>query len=145
MAKKKKIQIDYFPKDDDTPYGELLAQKVATYLEQGNVIAYDHKEYCGMGFAYWKEIFYYGFVEDGYYLSATQKFESKMLFVTWLATQSDNSFCEKKGEDWIRDRQGISKERLENEILEKNERNMTIFFGSGDSWETIKNWETAKP
>lgn len=141
MAKKKKTEESqswHLSHHDTTPYGKPLAEKVAVYLEQGNVIAYAHRDYCGMGLLHWNGAFYYGSVNDGYMLFMDQKFDSKKIFIEWLSAQSDDSLYGKEEESWVRDNQRITKERLETAILEKNEGDMGIYSGSGDTWETIK-------
>lgn len=62
------------------PYGRALAEKVATYLLSGKNIAYQHRDYCGMGLAYdpAKKKFAYGLVQDdGGALHAHKSWDNK--------------------------------------------------------------------
>jgi hypothetical protein len=46
--------------------GLALAQAVANQLEQGLVLAFNHRDYCGMGLQYIDGVFMYAEVQDGY-------------------------------------------------------------------------------
>eukprot|EP00854_Cymbomonas_tetramitiformis_P017198 gene17198-20459_t len=102
-------------------YGHGLASAVAKKLKTTDC-TYLHRDYCGTGFVYFSEAFYYVTVNDGYpdgypdYSGISGraengnppgKWESDEEFVNWLANQSDASLC---GDG----NQRITKERLEN-------------------------------
>ncbi len=88
-------------------YGNSLATNVAIFLQNGGYIAYDHRDYCGMGFIFDKEkqVFVYGSVYDGRFFYPELVFETQKKFVSWLSQQSDNSLAGDKN-------QRITKERL---------------------------------
>jgi hypothetical protein len=84
--------------------GETLATKVARQLEAGNILAYNHRDYCGVGLRFADGIYVYGAVYDGYLPTAIEAkdydsssneerrhFHSRESFVAWLAIQSDVS------------------------------------------------------
>ena len=86
-------------------YGLALASAVADRLYNGDVLAYGHRDYCGMGLRFADGEFIYGEVSDGELPTSEElkiwsdiphKFErltfsSKSDFVAWLAAQSDTS------------------------------------------------------
>ncbi len=96
-------------KQSTSNYGNSLATNVAIFLDKGGYIAYQHKEYCGMGFIFDKEkqVYVYGSVQDGVDFYPELVFEDRKSFVKWLSEQSDSSL---KGDD----NQRITEERLKN-------------------------------
>jgi hypothetical protein len=54
-------------KKQQNMYGKSLATNIAIFSEQGGYIAYQHKEYCGMGLIFDKErqMYVYASVQDG--------------------------------------------------------------------------------
>lgn len=121
-------------------FGMDLAKKVATYLLQGNQIAYTHRDYCGMGLAYYRENFVYGFVQDGYDFYIEQTFPLQTAFENWLANQSDESLSGKELEDsWFQDNQRIYQKRLEESISTPNPQTTmgNFFIKKGNNWEIL--------
>lgn len=95
---------------DGAPYGATLAEAVADALARGHVLAYNHRDYCGMGLQYvlegaplWSASFEkvaapateyrYGPFTDGELVESagSRRFASRADFVAWLAAQSDRS------------------------------------------------------
>ncbi len=78
--------------------GKALAQAVAKRLQAGEILAYQHRDYCGIGLLFADGIFVCGEVYDGI-LGVTawdstcehQTFTREADFVRWLASQSDES------------------------------------------------------
>jgi len=103
-------------KHDKTLYGEALAHKVADFLERGGLIAYDHRDYCGMGLIYDidKKKFAYCNVNDGAGFYVEQGFDTAKSFVQWLSKQSDESLSGENETEFLRDNQRITRERLTN-------------------------------
>ncbi len=106
--------------------GVELATKVAQLLEAGKMLAYGHRDYCGMGLRYAEGSFIYGEVDDGFLLvesevkhlqavdSERRLFASRAAFVEWLASQSDESLSGSHLQDaWLRNNQRITIDRLE--------------------------------
>lgn len=88
--------------------GEALAVEVASRLEAGNILAYHHRDYCGVGLRYAEEVFIYGEVNDSELPSESEitnwqvehererkLFTSRDEFVKWLAQQTDESLSGK--------------------------------------------------
>jgi hypothetical protein len=86
-------------------YGLALANAVADRLEKGDVLAYGHRDYCGVGLRFADGEFIYGEVSDGELPTSKElkgwsdipnKFErltfsTRHDFIAWLADQSDIS------------------------------------------------------
>lgn len=85
------------PEVDNTPYGIELASRVADHLERSGEIAYRHPYFCGVGLAFQKGEFLYGYVEEGgvaAFLDTTpvmRRFTDRESFIAWLAQQSDDT------------------------------------------------------
>ncbi|SKA80925.1 Predicted metal-dependent phosphohydrolase, HD superfamily [Prosthecobacter debontii] len=98
------------------PYEFVFAERVARILERGHVLAYGHRDYCGMGLTYHEGRFYYGEVWDGQLLLAenmAQCFESREAFSLWLGSQSDASLSRQdKPDSFYHDNQTLSRARL---------------------------------
>jgi hypothetical protein len=118
---------------DNTPFGENLAKAVALRLHGGHRLHYDHRDFCGMGFACFHVAFYYVYVLDGLIefpsTSASllvrdeRRFATVAEFVDWLAAQSDASL----NGDGLQDsgycgNQRVTRERLERFIAGENPR-----------------------
>lgn len=79
--------------------GEMLAARVADRLDDGAVLIYVHRDYCGMGLAKDEDTYVYASVWDGYPPTIAdirtppvgQKFASRDKFIEWLASQTDES------------------------------------------------------
>ncbi|TCS32441.1 hypothetical protein EDC30_1235 [Paucimonas lemoignei] len=110
------------------PYGRELAEAVANRLERGDILAYGHRDYCGIGLRYADGEYIYGEVSDGELPSRAQLskwtdvpaqmerrvFSSRNLFVSWLADQSDESLHGRELQDkWLVGNQRLSKRRLD--------------------------------
>jgi hypothetical protein len=78
--------------NDPTPYGAALANAVADALDRGVILAYSHRDYCGMGLCRTDAGYDYGPVYDGL-LYDTTTFPTRAAFVAWLAGQSDATFA----------------------------------------------------
>lgn len=79
--------------------GEMLATRVADRLDDGAVLTYVHRDFCGMGLAKDEDTYVYASVWDGYpptiadirTAPAGLKFPTRDKFIEWLAAQSDES------------------------------------------------------
>lgn len=86
--------------EDAEPVGTELASRIASYLEGGLIVAFRHKEYCGLGLRFAGQRFIYGHVMDGELPTSEellamhwnpgerQEFASREEFVSWLASQT---------------------------------------------------------
>ena len=106
--------------------GLLLANQVASALESGKILAYSHRDYCGIGLRFVDQVFVCGEVNDGELPSPKEVaywqeggnfeqkiFDSKEEFVQWLAAQTDESLSGKNLEqEWLRNNQRLSISRL---------------------------------
>lgn len=106
--------------------GKQLATEVTIRLECGNVLAHDHRDYCGMGLRYAEGYFIYSEVYDGQLpLEGEVKnwqeagdverksFNSRSAFINWLAKQSDESLSGKElANAWLHGNQRLTLERL---------------------------------
>ena len=93
------------PIDPSTPVGLQLATEVADRLDSGNVLAYGHAYYCGMGLTKDGDAYIYSVVEDGEVITPRsgeefarvvevaggKLFQSRSEFVEWLSRQTDSS------------------------------------------------------
>ena len=79
--------------------GEMLATRVADRLDDGAVLTYVHRDFCGMGLAKDEDTYVYASVWDGYpptiadirTVPAGLKFPTRDKFIAWLAAQTDES------------------------------------------------------
>ncbi len=111
--------------------GLALAQAVANQLEQGLVLAFNHRDYCGMGLQYIDGVFMYAEVQDGYLpkldnlqdnhqsgsMSHMQHFlfHTRVEFIDWLASQSDHTLSGSEiADQFIRNNQRLTIKRLQN-------------------------------
>lgn len=88
-------------KDIHTPCGDLLAKRVALYLEARWGIGNFHRDYCGTGLWWQDGIFYHAHFhdgdpsidhpDDGSTHGWIARFENRSQFITWLAVQTDLS------------------------------------------------------
>ena len=101
---------------DATLYGEKLARGVATVLQTGVVIAYNHRDYCGLGLSFEDGEFRYGEVHDGFPGEPRARFATRERFVEWLAAQSDESLAGRDEEPFARGNQRLSRARLQEAI-----------------------------
>lgn len=101
--------------------GTVLAQAVAKRLQSGEILAYQHRDYCGIGLCFSEGVFVCGEVYDGS-LGVTawggscehQTFATQTEFVRWLAKQSDESLSGKQLKDeFQRENQRLSIARLQ--------------------------------
>jgi hypothetical protein len=106
--------------------GAALAGQVATRLEQGKTLAYDHPEYCGMGLQFVDGMFVYAEVQDGRLplprnlqggpMAGMEHamFATRDAFIAWLAGQSDQSLSgQQLADEFLRNNQRITLERLQ--------------------------------
>lgn len=79
---------------DVEPFGHDLAERVASGLQAGWVLAYSHRDYCGMGL-YWQDgRFCYAEIYDGRPDEpALRVFDERDAFVEWFASQSSASLA----------------------------------------------------
>ncbi len=100
--------------DDPTPYGRELAEKIAGALDRGVRVAYDHRDYCGMGLAKVPAGYVYGSFNDGDPdPEPTRAFATREAFVAWLAAQSDEVLAGREEEDpFCRHNQRVTRARL---------------------------------
>jgi hypothetical protein len=106
--------------------GLHLATAVAQALQRGDVLADQHRDYCGVGLRYAEGCFIYGEVYDGQLPTESEAksmdpagtmerkiFPSRARFVAWLAQQTDESLSGKElGNAWLHDNQRLSLDRL---------------------------------
>ncbi|HAI75836.1 MAG TPA: hypothetical protein DCM08_06270 [Microscillaceae bacterium] len=112
-------------KTNPNTYGNSLATNVAVYLEKGGVVAYAHRDYCGMGLIYDadKQKFVYGSVFDGNNFYPEKVFDNRKDFIKWLADQSDESLSGKELSEFDRNNQRITRARLKDlEPIDPEER-----------------------
>ena len=109
------------------PIGTALANLVADRLERGSILAYQHRDYCGVGLRFGEQRYIYGEVNDGvlplpseckYWQEAgdIEKliFASRADFIAWLAEQTDESLSGRSlSQTWLHDNQRLTRARLE--------------------------------
>lgn len=106
--------------------GTALAEQVATRLEQGVTLAFDHPEYCGMGLQFVDGVYVYAEVQDGRLPLPRNlqggpmanmehaMFTTRDAFVAWLAAQSDQSLSGATlADEFLRNNQRLTLERLQ--------------------------------
>ena len=109
------------------PVGAQVAEAVAKRLERGDMLAYSHRDYCGVGLRYADGEYIYGDVSDGQ-LPSTQElqrwlavpvrmerrtFENRDVFVAWLSEQTDHSlYGEDLQPEWLVGNQRLTIGRL---------------------------------
>lgn len=123
-AKRIGLEVERAP----VPYGTTLASVVADRLRQGDILAYGHRDYCGMGLRFADGQFIYGEVSDGELPTDLEiskwkeipvgwerlVFHSRSEFIEWLARQSDDTLSGKELKDqWLAGNQRITRNRLE--------------------------------
>ncbi|MDD2177528.1 hypothetical protein OIN59_08775 [Acidovorax sp. D2M1] len=106
IALKRKIQANRareWEVEQTAPFGEELATAVAGFLQRGLVVAYRHRDGCGMGLRYAEGAFIYGSVSDGELPTPSEavawqwadkerkEFADTDSFVRWLSVQTGNS------------------------------------------------------
>ena len=123
------------PSSSSAQVGVLLATQVACKLETGAILAYQHRDYCGIGLRYVDQAYVCGEVFDGALPSPTQvkawqagaavewmAFDSRAAFVAWLAQQCDDSLS---GRDlpqaFAHDNQRLTMERLKKFVTGQGE------------------------
>lgn len=107
--------------------GRALAQAVARRLQAGEILAYRHRDYCGIGLGFIDGVFVCGEVFDGElptadFVADWQKrgsvieftsFATQAAFVKWLAAQSDESLSGRHlAQSHLHDNQRLSVQRL---------------------------------
>jgi hypothetical protein len=97
--------------DDPEPYGRALAEKVADALDRGVKVAYDHRDYCGMGLVKLDAGYVYGVFNDGS-PEAVATFSTREAFVEWLSAQSDASLSGRDEDPFVWDNQRLTRARL---------------------------------
>ncbi|WP_428312334.1 hypothetical protein [Hydrocarboniphaga sp.] len=109
--------------------GIELAQEVAAILEGGLIITFWHKEYCGVGLRFHEGIYIYDesmdstigtdqeLVSWGWKPSVQRRtFSTRQLFVSWLARQSNESLSGAELENWLKNNQRLTVERLKKAV-----------------------------
>lgn len=100
------------PEPDNSPFGDRLANLVADQLQTGAILAYGHRDYCGMGLKVNEDQkFIYGEVYDGDF-DPPRIFETRDLFVAWLSAQSNASMSRLNDDVFFQGNQVITKKRL---------------------------------
>lgn len=114
--------------------GLALAQAVTAQLEQGRVLAFNHRDYCGMGLQYIDGVFMYAEVQDGYLPTLNNLqgdrqsgamanmqyllFYTRAEFIDWLASQSDHTLSGNDiADEFMRNNQRLTIKRLQEFIL----------------------------
>lgn len=104
------------------PIGNEVAVEFASYLEQGLVLCYRHRDGCGVGVRFAEGTFVYGhasegdlptsseFIAQGWCDSERREFPSHDEFVLWLAAHSSRSLSAEG------DHQRLTKDRIEKAI-----------------------------
>lgn len=104
-------------RQNSSPYGTDLAERVAAVLERGHGLMEGHRDYCGMGLCHRSDGFCYGEVWDGGMQAPEntgRRFEQRADFIAWLAAQSDASLSRREMEEaFYHDNQTINLERLQ--------------------------------
>lgn len=100
LRKKRERDAEAERLEEQTAFGNDLATQIATYLEGGLVIAFHHRDYCGVGLRFAEGRYIYAHVTDGELPTPTelaawgwnsnerQEFTSREAFVSWLASQT---------------------------------------------------------
>ncbi|TAE69484.1 MAG: hypothetical protein EAZ85_13080 [Bacteroidetes bacterium] len=115
MKEKRKYYQWHKTNHDEQKYGKTIAQNVAIYLEKGGTIAYAHRDYCGTGFIFEENTYYYCTISDGYAFYEKEAFATQKEFIEWLSKQSDRTMSmvdDENASDFDVDNQCITKERL---------------------------------
>eukprot|EP00301_Raphidiophrys_heterophryoidea_P007324 c12848_g2_i1.p1 GENE.c12848_g2_i1~~c12848_g2_i1.p1 ORF type:complete len:202 (-),score=32.48 c12848_g2_i1:504-1109(-) len=110
---------NYYQGDPAPKYGRALATKVAEHLLEGNQIVFEHRDYCGTAFFFFRGKFLYCEAYDGGWTGDHLKeFPTKELFVAWLADQDDVSMSGVNDglDDWRVNNQRITQRRLEDAV-----------------------------
>jgi len=109
-----KIDLKHTLSQQTTPFGSVLAGKVADALERGESFLAMHPGYCGMGFDFREGVYYYGEVWEGWLHDKATRFDDRAAFADWLAQQSDASLARLEAADpFYWGNQTITRERLE--------------------------------
>lgn len=100
------------PEPDSSQFGERLANLVADELQTGAVLAYGHRDYCGMGMKVNEDQhFLYAEIYDGDFI-APRIFKTRDVFVSWLSVQSTASMSRLDDDVFFQGNQVIIKKRL---------------------------------
>lgn len=123
--------------------GATLASRVADRLDAGDVLAYAHRDYCGMGLARDGDVYVYDAVHDGYLpagavdpqsCSERQVFNDRTSFVDWLSAQSDASLSGQDLEDHVlRHNQRLTLQRLDSFVADASPAPMRALQDRGTS------------
>ncbi len=103
---------DHRPPHPNGPYGASLAHAVATLLRRGVPIAYEHRDYCGMGLVFEDGAYVYGSFYDGHLQEVVARFDTERDFVAWLAAQTDDALAGHDAPPFERDNQRLTRARL---------------------------------
>lgn len=104
--------------------GRDVASRVADRLDNGEVLGYAHRDFCGMGLEFQRGVYVHGPVQDWWvnpdkpndsaWYCGGASFETKEAFVDWLAAQSDHSLSGHDLEhEFYRDNQRLTLARLQ--------------------------------
>lgn len=109
--------------DPDTMIvGFTLASLVADQLQNGSILGYGHRDYCGMGMKVNEDQeFLYGELYDGFQFRVPRIFKSRDLFVTWLSAQSTASLARLDDDKFYRENQVITRNRLLDFVDSRNQ------------------------
>lgn len=95
------------------PFGYKIAVLVADQLQSGTILGYCHRDYCGMAMKVNEnQQFLYGELYDGEDFHVPRIFETKEIFVAWLAAQSTESLARGDDAEFYRNNQVITRNRL---------------------------------
>ncbi len=115
------------PAQDNTPYGNELACRVADHLASGQDIVNNHPYFCGTGLGFRDGEFVHGYVEDGQLTTFREstdvlhRLPDQATFVAWLAVQSDDTlYGHEEPDEFRQGNQRINRERLELAIKQKH-------------------------
>jgi hypothetical protein len=98
--------------NDGAPYGTELAERVAAALDANATLAYDHRDYCGLGLTKQKGKYWYGDIHDGQPMERRRTFTKRETFVAWFAKQSDLSLCGRDEPPFCWDNQRVTRARV---------------------------------
>ena len=90
-----------------------MAQRVADRLKMKCDLGFSHRDYCGTGLTWYTGNFLYGHVYDGLVGSpAIKEFKNEREFVTWLGEQTDESLSGADEDQFYRNNQRLTVNRL---------------------------------
>lgn len=94
------------------PFGLKIAAFVADCLQNGAILGYCHRDYCGMAMKAEGQQFLYGELYDGEDFHVPGIFETREILIIWLAAQSTESLARLDDAEFYRNNQVITRNRL---------------------------------